>query len=57
MAHIDLGVDEKQVPGITGPMRYRPETAKPLNELAEVLLRDSYTVSPPVRTGSAASVA
>jgi uncharacterized peroxidase-related enzyme len=39
MAHIDLGVDETQFPGITGPMRYRPETAKPLNELAEVLLR------------------
>jgi uncharacterized peroxidase-related enzyme len=39
MAHIDLGVDERQFPGITGPMRYRPETAKPLNELAEVLLR------------------
>ena len=39
MAHIDLGVDEKQFPGITGPMKYRPETAQPLNELAEVLLR------------------
>jgi uncharacterized peroxidase-related enzyme len=39
MAHIDLGVDETQFPGITGPMRFRPETAKPLNELAEVLLR------------------
>ncbi|MET7422804.1 carboxymuconolactone decarboxylase family protein [Dactylosporangium sp. NPDC005555] len=39
MAHIDLRVDEKQFPGITGPMRFRPETAKPLNDLAEVLLR------------------
>lgn len=39
MAHIELGVDETQFPGITGPMRFRPETAKPLNELAEVLLR------------------
>lgn len=39
MAHIDLGIDETQNPGITGPMLYRPETAKPLNELAEVLLR------------------
>jgi uncharacterized peroxidase-related enzyme len=39
MAHIDLGVDETQYPGISGPMVYRPETAKPLNELAEVLLR------------------
>ncbi|MBV1854202.1 carboxymuconolactone decarboxylase family protein [Catellatospora tritici] len=39
MAHIDLGVDETQVPGISGPMRYRPETAAPLNALAEALLR------------------
>lgn len=39
MAHIDLGVDESAFPGIRGPMAYRPETAKPLNELAEVLLR------------------
>ncbi|MBB5871856.1 putative peroxidase-related enzyme [Allocatelliglobosispora scoriae] len=39
MAHIDLGLDEKEFPGISGPMRYRPETAGPLNELAEVLLR------------------
>ncbi len=37
MAHIDFGND---LPGIRGPMAYRPETAKPLNELAEVLLRD-----------------
>lgn len=37
MAHIDLGND---LPGIRGPMAYRPETAKPLNELAEILLRD-----------------
>ncbi|MPZ85829.1 MAG: carboxymuconolactone decarboxylase family protein [Actinophytocola sp.] len=42
MAHIDLGVDETQLPGINGPMRYRPETAKPLNELAEVLLRGPH---------------
>ena len=44
MAHIDLGVDEKQFPGISGPMRYRPETAKPLNELAEVLLRAPHSL-------------
>src|SRR5580704_13901757 len=37
MAHINLGND---LPGIRGPMAYRPETAKPLNELAEILLRD-----------------
>lgn len=45
MAHIDLGIDEKQFPGITGPMKYRPETAEPLNELAEVLLRGPSTLS------------
>lgn len=39
MAHIDLGTDESLFPGIRGLMRFRPETAKPLNELAEVLLR------------------
>jgi uncharacterized peroxidase-related enzyme len=37
MAHIDLGND---LPGIRGPMAYSPETAKPLNELAEILLHD-----------------
>jgi uncharacterized peroxidase-related enzyme len=37
MAHINLGND---LPGIRGPMAYRPETAKPLNALAEILLRD-----------------
>lgn len=42
IAHIELGVDEKRYPGISGPMRYRPETAKPLNELAEVLLRSPH---------------
>jgi len=45
MAHIDLGLDEKEFPGIIGPMRFRPETAKPLNELAEVLLRGPHTLS------------
>ena len=37
MAHIDLQTD---LPGIRGPMAFRPETAKPLNELAEILLHD-----------------
>ncbi|MBC6449390.1 carboxymuconolactone decarboxylase family protein [Actinokineospora xionganensis] len=45
MAHIDLGVDETQFPGITGPMRFRPETARPLNELAEVLLRGPHSLT------------
>lgn len=38
MPHIDLKND---LPGIRGPMAFRPETAKPLNELAEILLRDN----------------
>jgi uncharacterized peroxidase-related enzyme len=37
MAHIELNND---LPGIRGLMAYRPETASPLNALAEVLLRD-----------------
>ena len=37
MAYINL---PEGLPGIRGPMAFRPETAKPLNELAEVLLRD-----------------
>ena len=37
MAYIKL---PEGLPGIRGPMAFRPETAKPLNELAEVLLRD-----------------
>ena len=36
MPHITL---PDGVPGILGPMLFRPETAKPLNALAEVLLR------------------
>ncbi|MFG2060958.1 carboxymuconolactone decarboxylase family protein [Micromonospora sp. NPDC048871] len=44
MAHIDLGADEKNFPGISGLMRYRRETAKPLSELAEVLLRAPNTL-------------
>lgn len=36
MAYIDI---KNNLPGIIGLMEYRPETAKPLNELAESLLR------------------
>ncbi len=36
MAHIKL---PEGAPGILGPIKFRPETAKPLTELAEVLLR------------------
>jgi len=42
MAHIDL---QNDFPGIRGPMAFRPETAKPLNELAEILLRSDNTLS------------
>lgn len=41
MPHISLGND---LPGITGLLRYRPETARPLSELAEVLLRGPNTL-------------
>jgi uncharacterized peroxidase-related enzyme len=37
MAHINL---PEGLAGIRGPMAYSPETAKPLNDLAEVLLHD-----------------
>ena len=37
MAHINLGND---LPGIRGLMAYRPDTARALNELAEILLRN-----------------
>jgi uncharacterized peroxidase-related enzyme len=37
MAHINL---DNELPGIRGLMAYSPKTGKPLNALAEVLLRD-----------------
>jgi uncharacterized peroxidase-related enzyme len=42
MAHINL---PEGLPGIRGPMAFRPETAKHLNELAEVLLRSDNSLS------------
>ena len=42
MPHIALNSDE---PGIRGLLRFRPETAVPLNQLAEVLLRGESTLS------------
>lgn len=42
MPHIDL---PDGLPGILGPMVFRPETAKPLNELAEVLLRGDHSLT------------
>ena len=41
MPHIDL----PNLPGIRGPMAFRPETSKPLNELVEVLLREPHSLS------------
>jgi hypothetical protein len=42
MPHIPLAVG---LPGILGPMAFRPETAKPLNTLAEILLQGPSTLS------------
>jgi uncharacterized peroxidase-related enzyme len=42
MAHIKL---PEGLPGIRGPMAFRPETAKVLNQLAEVLLRNENSLS------------
>jgi uncharacterized peroxidase-related enzyme len=46
MPHITL---MEGVPGILGPMLFRPETARPLNQLAEVLLRGANSLSPAER--------
>jgi AhpD family alkylhydroperoxidase len=46
MAHIRL---PEGIPGILGPMAFSPETAKPLNALAEVLLRGPSTLAPAER--------
>ena len=43
MSHIAL---PEGVPGIRGPMMFRPETAKPMNELVDVLLRGPHTLTP-----------
>ena len=42
MPHINL----PNLPGIRGPMAFRPETSKPLNELVEVLLRHPNSLTP-----------
>jgi uncharacterized peroxidase-related enzyme len=43
MAHITL---PDGLPGIRGPMAFRPETAKPLNELVQFLLCGPNSLSP-----------
>ncbi len=42
MPHIEL---PQGLPGILGPMAFSPATAKPMNELAEVLLRGENTLT------------
>jgi uncharacterized peroxidase-related enzyme len=42
MAYIKLN---NNLPGIVGLLAYRPETAKPMNELAEILLRGESTLT------------
>ncbi|HMU14717.1 MAG: peroxidase-related enzyme [Bacteroidetes bacterium] len=54
MAHIKLKNEE--LPGIIGLMHYRPETAEPLNQLAETLLRGPSTLTPGEREIIASSV-
>jgi uncharacterized peroxidase-related enzyme len=43
MPHIAL---PEGFPGIRGPMMFRPETAKPINELVNVLLHEPHSLSP-----------
>ena len=48
MAYRQLPIAEelgREFPGILGPMTFRPETAAPLNELVNVLLRGESTLS------------
>jgi uncharacterized peroxidase-related enzyme len=42
MPHIDL---PKELPGISSAFAFRPETAKPMRELAEILLRGPSTLT------------
>ena len=42
MPHIAL----PDLPGIRGPMAFRPETARPLNDLVDVLLRGPHSLTP-----------
>jgi uncharacterized peroxidase-related enzyme len=43
MPHIGL---PEGLPGIRGALAFRPETARPLNELAEILLFGPHTLTP-----------
>ena len=49
MAYIELPIAPefgREFPGIVGPMTFRPETAAPLNQLVNILLRGESTLSP-----------
>lgn len=46
MAHIQV---PDGIPGILGPMAFSPHTAKPLNELADILLRGPNSLAPAQR--------
>lgn len=49
MAWIDLPIAPelgREFPGIVGPMTFRPETAAPINELVNILLRGESTLTP-----------
>jgi uncharacterized peroxidase-related enzyme len=43
MPHITL---PDGLPGITGPLAFRPETAKPMRELAHILLHEPNSLTP-----------
>jgi uncharacterized peroxidase-related enzyme len=48
MAYIELPIAPelgREFPGIVGPMTFRPETAGPINELANILLRGESTLT------------
>jgi uncharacterized peroxidase-related enzyme len=49
MAYINLPIAPelgREFPGIVGPMTFRPETAAPINQLVNILLRGESTLSP-----------
>jgi hypothetical protein len=46
MPHIDFKND---LPGIRSALAYRPETAKPLGDLAQILLKDTIGLTPAER--------
>jgi uncharacterized peroxidase-related enzyme len=48
MAHIEMPVVPelgREFPGIVGPMTFRPQTATPINELVNILLRGESSLS------------